>query len=215
MRPQISYPSRLFRDFRALETHDHRACVRFFDYYEKAILQLDFDEYFEVMCSYSRALFETGEYEKCILISDVIIETSVNENFTHFKGEEIFEHTLYQKAAAHFNSKDFAKAQYVLTELLRINPNEPDYRQSLTLCLRQRYAPALKPYRAIGIFLLSIAITIFAVNALVLRFFFEAQATLMQQICIVMCLFAAVLPMVGYAWHRFKVSRAVKKIVNA
>jgi hypothetical protein len=167
-----------------------------------------------VLIAYARALFEAAAYEKCILISDVIIETSVLENFTHFKGEEIFETTLYQKAAAYYNNKDFAQSQYILTELLRINPDESDYKEALSMCFRQRNAPSLKPYRAVGVFLLSVSIVIFMINALVLRFFFEEQAMLMQQICVVACVLSAVLPALSYGFHRLKANRAVKKVLS-
>ncbi len=214
MRSQIGYPSRLFRDFRSIDSTDFRSRVRFFERHEKMILQLEFDEYFEMLHAYGQALFEVGEYEKCILMSEVVVQVSVEHNFTHFKGIEIFESMLYQKAAAHFNSSDYAKSQYVLTELLRINPTESDYRTALEGCLRQRYAPRLKASRAIGVFLLSIVLVVFGFNVLVLRFFYEAQSLLVQQICIILCIIALLIPMLYYVVHRWKIRREVRKIIT-
>ncbi|MFM2266677.1 MAG: hypothetical protein RL757_117 [Bacteroidota bacterium] len=214
MRSQIGYPSRLFRDFRSIESTDFRNCVRFFERNEKMILQLEFDEYFEMLHAYAQALFEVGEYEKCVLMSEVVVQVSVEQNFTHFKGVEIFENMLYQKAAAHFNSNDYAKSQYVLTELLRINPTEPDYRNALEGCLRQRYAPRLKASRAVGIFLLSIVLVIFGFNVLVLRFFYEVQSQVVQQICILLCGVALLIPVIYYLVHRWKIMREVRQIIQ-
>jgi hypothetical protein len=67
-----TYYSQLYRNFRAIEPTEYRRVVRFFEKYEKNILQLDFDEYFDTVFVYNNALFEIGEYRKHILMSDVL-----------------------------------------------------------------------------------------------------------------------------------------------
>ena len=55
-----TYHSPIYRGFKSIETDDRRAVVRFFEKHEKAIIQLEFNEYFELLIAYTDCLLYTS-----------------------------------------------------------------------------------------------------------------------------------------------------------
>ena len=80
---QQTYHSPIYRNFRAIDGSEHRRIVRFYERNEKSILLLDFEEYFELLVTYTKALFEISEYRKHLLMADVVVKTSILQNITH------------------------------------------------------------------------------------------------------------------------------------
>jgi hypothetical protein len=143
--PQTYY-SQLYRNFRAIEAGEYRKLVYFYERHEKEIGQLEFPEYFELLVTYTNALFEIAAYQKHLLMADIVIELSFAENITEVGGQEIFHTTLFQKAASYYNLFDFPKAIYVLTELIKMIPNDKEVAEFLEKCLRQNRPQLIKHY---------------------------------------------------------------------
>lgn len=146
-----TYSSKVYRDFRAIDSRQWHNIVRFFEQYEGEIKLLEFDEYFELLVAYTNALFEIGYYEKHLLMVDVVIETAVGNNITFFQGEELFNASLFRKAASCFHTFRLEKAEHILTELLRIDPFHKDAKRFLKKCLRHKHPSWIRNIRAFSV----------------------------------------------------------------
>jgi tetratricopeptide (TPR) repeat protein len=168
--PHVYY-SQLYRNFRAIEAGEFRKVVYFYERHEKEIRQLEFEEYFELLVAYTQALFAIESFQKHLLMADVVIEISFAENITELNGQEIFRSTLFQKAVSYYHLYDFQKAIYVLTELVKINPNSQKATYFLEKCLRKSRPKFVKNTRAIAIFFILLTAVVVAIDVLFIRNF--------------------------------------------
>jgi tetratricopeptide (TPR) repeat protein len=175
-----TYYSQLYRNFRAIEAVEFRKIVYFYERNEKDILKLDFEEYFELLVTYTNALFEIAAYQKHLLMADMVIEMSFMENITEIGGQEIFRSTLFKKAASYYNLLDYPKAIYVLSELIKIEPNDPDVTQFLERCLRKSRPKLIRNTRAIAIFFFLVTALIISIEVLIIRNFFMHYTPLVE-----------------------------------
>ncbi len=212
--PQTYY-SQLYRNFRAIEAGEFRKLVYFFERHEKEILQLDFEEYFELLVTYTHSLYEIGAYQKHLLMADVVIETSFKENITHIGGQEIFRSTLFQKAASYYNLFDFPKAIYVLTELIKIDPTDPEVTQFLERCLRKSRPKLLRRTRAIAIFLFLATALIICIEVLIIRNFHAKYAPFVELVRNYLFVLGISILIFGELWQRLSAKSEVLKLVNS
>ena len=176
------YHSALYRSFKAINAGEHRQVVRFYERYEENILKLDFEEYFELLASYTTALFEVGAYRKYILMADALIHAAIMENITLYQEQDILQTTLFKKAASHYNLLEHDKAIHVLRELIKINPHDKANHLFLARVISS-HKPAYLTYTragAIGCFLA--AAIIIAVEVLLIRHFLPDFAPITELI---------------------------------
>jgi tetratricopeptide (TPR) repeat protein len=209
-----TYYSQLYRNFRAIEAVEFRKIVYFYERNEKEILKLDFEEYFELLVTYTHALFEIAAYQKHLLMADVVIEMSFMENITEIGGQEIFRATLFKKAASYYNLFDFPKAIYVLSELIKIEPNDPDTQQFLERCLRKSRPKLIRNTRAIAIFFFLATALLISIEILIIRNFLTQYTPLIELSRNCLFAFGVLILVVGELWQRLRAKRDVLKLVN-
>jgi len=180
MQLQSKYRSKIYRDFRAIEPAEWRAVVRFYERNEKEIRELDFDEFFEMMAAYTNALFEIGAYEKHLLMADAVIEASVMNNIKFFNGEDIFHKTLFKKAAACFHTWQLEKADYILRELLRMDPRDEYSALFLKKCLRKMRPTLVRYSRAAGMLCFLLSAVIICFEMLIVRSFYPVYTDIFE-----------------------------------
>jgi len=173
MYSQSKYRSKLYRDYRAIEPGEWRKLVHFYEANEAEIRGLDFDEYFELMNAYTNALFEIGAWQRHLLMADAVIEASIQENVQEFHGEDVFQHTLFRKAASCFQLFEPERTEYILRELLRINPNHADAALFLKKCLRNMRPWTVRQTRAAAVVLFFVAALAILLQIFVVRNFYE------------------------------------------
>ena len=174
---QSTYHSRVYKDFKEIESNAHRQIIRFFEKHEKMINSLEFEEYFELLVAYVDALFEIGSYQKHLVLVDIVVENSINSNIHIYKGEDIFFIMLFKKAASHFNLHEYDKAEHILKELIKIDPQDKEVLSFLKRCLRRRGSNLLSIARAFSIFLFLLTACIICVEVLLIRPFYEMYAS--------------------------------------
>lgn len=208
-----TYRSSLFQSFKAIDAGEFRQVVRYYERNEKAILQLDFDEYFEIFIAYTNALFEISDYRKHILMADVVIETSIVENISIVNGQEIFQSMLFRKAASHYNLLEYRKAIHVLRELLKIEPNNQDNARFLEQCLREEKPQLVRHARAIAIILfLSAALTV-SIEVLIVRNFYPSWASIIEISRNSMFCLGLFILLGGILLHRWKCFSEVQRFI--
>ena len=213
-----TYHTQLYRNFRAINPAEYRNIVYFYEKYEKNILALEFSEYFDLLTIYTNALFEIGEFQKHLLMADTVIETSIIENITEVRGEDIYQVTLFKKAASYYNLFDYEKAIYVLKELIKIEPNDPDIKHFLERCFLEQSRGTLKRVRAVAVVLFLLSALIIFVEVLFIRNFYP-KSTHIIEISRNLVFIAGVLVLgIGEFRQRYKaqlsVSRFVKSVIK-
>jgi tetratricopeptide (TPR) repeat protein len=225
--PAQTYHSTVYRNFRNIDATEFRRIVRFYERYEKDITQLDFEEYFELLVTYTHSLFEIGEYRKHLSKADKVISTSIIQNVTAIKGQEVYHTTLFRKAASHYNLQEYAQAKHILEELLKMNPYNALASRLLGRVLRDDKPRYIRHARAISIFLYLLSALVICLEVLIVKPFYE-QYAFKVEILRNTIFFVGVLLLIGselfHRWntyqyvHRFqenvKKFKALKKLRN-
>ncbi len=215
MYTQSKYRSKLYRDFRAIEPGEWRKLVQFYEAHEQEIRALETDEYFELLNSYTNALFEIGSWQKHLLMADAVIEVSIVENIDEFHGEDVFQQTLFRKAASSYQLFEPERTEYILRELLRINPSHADASLFLKKCLRTMRPWLVRQTRAAAMVLCFLAAVAILVEIFVVRNFYEHLTRPVQYVWWgALGLGAAVLSF-GEAFHFWRCDREVENFIRA
>lgn len=164
-----TYYSKIYRDFKALDERAFRDMVRFYEEREDDIKQLEFGEFFELLIAYIDALFEIGSYRKYLLLVDYAIECSITYNIQYLAHRDIYYHLLFRKAASLYNTLAYDKADYILRELIRMNPEKAEVNQFLKKCLRKTKPAIVRHSRAASILLFLLAALVICVEVLFVR----------------------------------------------
>ncbi len=209
-----TYHSKVYQEFRAIEAAAHRQVIHFYEKQETAIRQLDFEEYFELTTAYGNALFEVGAFHKHLALADHIIEMAIAQNIEFYKGEDIFVKMLFRKAASLYNLFEYEKAEYILREIIRINPWEKDAILFLKKCLRSRQPRYVQYARAASTFLFLVAAMVIAIEVLLVRPFFKAYTESIEQIRFVLFGIGGLVLLSGDVAHRLLVEHEVNEFVR-
>ena len=212
--PHVYY-SQLYRNFRNIEPGEYRKVVHFYERHEKEILQLEFEEYFELLVAYTQALFEIEAHQKHLLMADIVIEIAFAENITMLGGQEIFKHTLFQKAVSYYHLLDYKKAIHVLSELIKINPNYEDATFFMARCLRKKRLKFVRNTRAVAIFLFLATALIISIEVLFVRNFSPDWVSLVESTRNVAFVLGFFILIGGELVHWLRARREVSKLVNS
>ncbi len=211
MQLQSKYRSKLYRDFRAIEPGEWRKIARYYEAHEEAIKGLDFEEHFEMITAYTKALFEIGAYEKHIRMADAVIEESVMNNVKFFHGEDIFHQMLFKKAASCYHTWQLDNADYILRELLRIDPWDKDAALFLKKCLRKSRPLLLHRCRAAMMLCFLLGALIVCVEFIVVRNFYPSYTSLFEVSRNVVFLSGIGMVALGEMLHWWRTGREVER----
>jgi tetratricopeptide (TPR) repeat protein len=209
-----TYHSKLYRDFKAIEGNAYQEMIRYYEDHETAIRGLDFEEYFDLLVSYVDALFEVGAYRNHLLMVDVVIETSIEENIVLYKGRDLFKEMLFRKAASHFNRHEHQKAEHILRQYISIYPKDEQGILFMKKCLRKQKPKFLTNAHAVTIFLLLLTALIIAIEVLFVRPFYGIYVDLVEQSRISMFILACTILVSMTLVHRWKVEVKVERFVK-
>lgn len=208
-----TYQIQVYHDFKEIEADSYHSITRFFEEREKEIHQLEFEEYFEVLVAYTHALFEIGNYQKHLRMADAVIETSILRNIQTFQGEDVYWVTLFRKAASYFNLMRYNKTDYILRELIKMNPFHSDAILFLKRCLRKNQPQFVKNARAISVLLFLLSALVISVEVIVIRNFFETYATSIETLRTSIFIAGGIVLVGSDLFHRWKVNKEVDDFV--
>ncbi len=171
---------RLYRNFKAIEVSDFHGLVRYYERFEDGILALDFEEWLDCTLAYTDALFETGNHGKHLVMCDHLLETLIMHNIENWGGEDLFARTLFKKAASLYHLQEYAKAEHVLRELIKIYPDERVAIYFLQRCLLRQRPLWLFRARAVSVGVLLFAALFIAFEIFVINPFFETYTVWAQ-----------------------------------
>jgi tetratricopeptide (TPR) repeat protein len=173
VRPTIY--SRLYRDFLAIEPKNYHAVIRFYEEWEAQIGQLEDDQHYELLFSFTHALFEVGAYRQFLSVVDQAILVALDPAFRpdQLQQQEEFELLLFRKSAAYLQILEPARAEHIARELTRINPQHKFARLLLQKSLRQQNTGINLTTRAFAILLFGLSALIILIEVLVIRSFYN------------------------------------------
>lgn len=214
LQKETKYQSKVFRDFKMLDKRNYHSIVRFCEEHRKAIEALNFDEYFILELNFVNALFETESYKKHIQVANNVIEQSILHNVQYWQGEDIYLKTLHQKALAHYHLQEFRPTLHIVKELIKLKPNDKEYRRLFKRCVALDGAVFLKKIRAIGVLLFLLAASLFIINILVIESFYSSKSDLFSLLSITIIGFGAILLGSSVSIHRYKTYRQVSDFMR-
>lgn len=116
--------SKTYNEFKEIDIHAYQLIVNFYAQREEDIQRLKFHEYFELHLAYIEALLETGLYQNLLKVCDETIEAVIQHNIQFHQGEDIYRKLLLRKSVAHYNLLEYHQAEFILKELIKMNPKD-------------------------------------------------------------------------------------------
>lgn len=175
------YYARVYRSFQEIEPTNYREIVRFYEKEETAIIDLDFDAFFEMLVAYVDALFEIGAYRKHLVMVDSAIELSIDHNIRDYKGADLFQKMLFRKAASLYNTHRFVEAERILKELLKMNPDQRHTARFYRKCRLKSRPNLLNTVRAGSVFLFLMSALVISIEVLFVRPWYAIYVDLIEQ----------------------------------
>jgi len=208
-----TYTSKIYKEFKSIETNEHLSVVRFYESYETEILTLNFTEYFELLISYIDALFEIGAYQSHRRVVDTAIQMSILHNIKFYNGKDIYIELLFKKAASCYNLMEYNQAEHILRELVKITPYNEMVQRFLKKCLRRKHPEYLKNARGLSILLLLGTALVVAVELVVVRTLLVDYVSLFETIRNSMFVLAVVILVGSLVFHRAQIHFWVKQFI--
>jgi len=209
-----TYYTKVYRQFKAIDPTAYRELIRFYEKEEDKIVRLEFDEFFELLVAYVDALFEIGAYRKHLLLVDVVIEKSITNNVTAYRGEDIFRKMLFRKAASFYNIHEYIKSAYILTELLKIDPKDPAYGLLYRKCRLKARPSLLNHARATGVFLFLMTALIIALEVLFVRPWYEMHTELVMGVRNTTFLLGCLVLIAGFGYNYYLANRDLRQLIE-
>lgn len=210
-----TYRSRIYRDFKSLDARAFHAILRFYEENERAIRELDPEESFELLYIYADALYRTGAWRKHLLVVDLVIEYCILHNVKEIGGVDIFKAALFQKGVSLYHTHEYAKADYVLRELLRLAPEEEAAATYLRRCLFSQLPRYVQQTRALSVLLFLIAGLVVSVEVLLIRTFYAQYTEVVELSRFILFGMGVLLLVSGTLLHRYRMEREVAHFRNA
>jgi len=163
----------VYQEYLELNSTDYQEKIRYYERNQREIQQLPFSISTEIQCECVMAYFEVGAYYKYLEKVDMLIQLVIEENIYNIKNKNIFEELLFRKAASSYNIVDYYKAEYVFSELIKINPTNDIYKKAYTRCNVDKLRYEGQKFRAATIILFILTGALIAIELLCIRPFYE------------------------------------------
>jgi hypothetical protein len=126
----------------------------------------------------------------------------------------VFHKTLFKKAASCYHIHQLEKADYILRELLKINPDDSDSAGFLKKCLYKMYPVFVSQTRAVAIVLFLLSAIIICGEVLVVRNFFPAYESTVEVTRSATFVLGCFVLAGGDLMHRWQANREVEVFVR-
>lgn len=209
-----AYRSKIYRDFKEIDSCEYRAIIRFFEENQEDIRNLELEEYFELMVTYLDSLFEIGAYERYLRLANGAIETSIIHNIHFFRGEDVYRKLLFRKAAAHHNLQQNKKAQHVIRELIKMDPHDEESVRFLKKSLWIEKPEFITNFRGWSILLFILAAAVICAELLLVRPFFPEYTTTVEFFRIGLFALGLILMFIGDIYHQINLIYSTQKFVK-
>ena len=165
---------RLYRNFKSIESNDFHGLIRFYEQNEDGIRALDFEEYLDCTLCYTNALFEAANHGKHLVMCDHLLELVIIKNVDTWEGEDLYHQLLFKKSASYYDLQEFAKAERILREIIKIYPKDKLAAVYLNKALLHQKPIWLLRARAATVAFALLAVVVIALEILALPQFYPS-----------------------------------------
>ncbi|MCO6460514.1 MAG: hypothetical protein J5I59_03865 [Saprospiraceae bacterium] len=211
----------VFDRFLAIESGSYREMVHFYEDYRDTITRLDIRQRFELYVCYIEALFEMGKYAEVLLHIDDAIEATITSNYSELLGVDIYFNLLMKKAVSLYQTGKVEESEKITTQLLSMNPDEPNVRFFFKDNLMHRYRKLVLPTRVFFIAGVISTMIIMAIEVLVIIPFYSEYIDVISRVRNILFLFSILIFISGEAsrfllmeWQAFLQIRLLRKQKN-
>ncbi|MCC7503684.1 MAG: hypothetical protein IT259_00225 [Saprospiraceae bacterium] len=167
-----AYRLKLYRNFKALEASDFYGIIRYYERLEDDIRSLDQEEYLDCTVTYTEALFQTGDYGRHLVMCDHLLEFIIMQNVENWGGEDIYTKILFRKAASLYRQQEYAKAEHILRELIKLLPDNRLAIRLFERCMLLQRPTWLFRLRAAALVLLLVSVAVIVAEIFIVKPFF-------------------------------------------
>jgi hypothetical protein len=186
--------------------------IRYYERHQKNIELLTLKENLDIEIDYCCALYHVKEYYQFLNRVDKLIYLVIAENIFVYNQVDIYKDLLYKKAEALMETLDFYKAQHVLTELAKMDHENPAIQMAYRKNSIEKLRYEGQGPRAFNIGLIMSAGIIIAFEILYVRNF-KTEWINQTEVLRNLILFAGILNMVSHEiWFRIKSKKAYLKL---
>jgi len=120
----------VYHDYQMISESDFYEKIRFYES-NFSIIESSPEAYrLELSLQYVEALYVVEAYYDFLLKVDDLIIKVVEDNIVSVDGHDLYQELLYMKAIALYHTLDYIKSDKVLTDLVRIDPEQEEYKQA-------------------------------------------------------------------------------------
>ena len=120
---------------------------------------------------------------------------------------------LFKKAASHYSLLEYDKAEHIIRELIKMDPNNELTVRFLKKCIYQNKPGYVKSTRAASVFLFLVTALLISVELLLIRPFYEMHEELIETTRNSIFLLGWIVLISGDLFRRYQVGYSVKKFV--
>jgi tetratricopeptide (TPR) repeat protein len=169
--------SRIYNDFYELHHDSYASVMRFYELNLRAIEHLPLEEQVELLAEYLNACFESAAYHKFINYADELIESVIFHNISQYRGRDLYQDTLFRKAASYYNIGNVQSAMHIARELKKMDPQNPNYRLLFRKCRMSDHSTFVRKIRNTALFLLLFTSLLIAFELLLVPRFFPGYTS--------------------------------------
>ncbi len=210
------YQTEVYDQFHEIEETAFRDIIQFYEHNKESIDNLDIMAHLEVRSVYAMALFETSRYRDFIKLAQDYLETLIFHNIQFLNGEDVYQKILFKKAAAHYQLLEYTRAEKILWDLVRINPDNSVASFLLKRSIIHNQPNYISQLKGASILLFLVSVALIAGELLIVRPFFEAWAFHFEFARTAIFMIGFLLLVVSDGLHRLltfrKVNLALQKI---
>lgn len=186
--------------------------VRYFEDHKSDITLLAEERRQEVVIDYMICLFEIGRYETYLKEIDPIIEMVVIENIYEFNGENIFNLLLRKKAACYINLKRPKDALPLISQLMRLDPENVNLPYFFYICNRKISQGSEEIIKGIAIISLMCGLSLKFAETFVVDPFFGEYLRTFSIITTTFFVSGASLLVINELYRRWYIQSEIKRI---
>jgi hypothetical protein len=168
----------VYRKFQEIPVHAYSDFYEFYHHYNSEIQLLDSKEYLEIKYKYILSLYHLDKYSQFYCLSDELIDELLNGNTFDAFSKERFEKVLWYKAEAFRNERKTNKAQYIYSELVKMNPTIKKYKRKLFYMLIAEAQLKSRKKMAFVVILISLSLICTGISLLIVNPFFSDHTAL-------------------------------------
>lgn len=202
-----------FYQFLEIEQDSHHEKVRFFENNKNSIKNMDFDFRIFVWCDYALSVFEIGRYQEFIKLSDELIPLVVEENVYEIRGISIYEALLFRKAASLFNIHQYTEAEFVFSELCKIE-KEPVNKKAWKKAKYRILKSSVRFMEAISVLFFIATAVIIAVELLIVVTLYPDYSSLMEKVRLVTFGFGMLSILLTELYVKIKTQKDYKQLMS-